>query len=277
MPFTLSKLTNWGPDGYVNTEIGRLAVFGLTTSAQERLRSEAKSTESGKAFARLFTQHSCFPADALRDGKYRPNEILITEDDAARLSDESLKAIAMLATQKMSGSSTETNNQSAEDELTKLMIRFQKQWEEADRGLADAIKKITGHQDRFGSIEAQIERLPIAPIDLHTFGSTSDRTLPEIRNILLEMNQQARTSSDEAARQAKITRTQNHVVIWITAAGLLVALASLGVSLFSRLTCSIVSEQTFLRSHPILSQSIAVACGFEGRSAKENASPSHSK
>jgi hypothetical protein len=89
-------LTCWPPIDYIESEIGRLAVFELSAGAAQDMKTALwKQVLSGELtdvqFARAVFRYSCFPADRLREGIGRPDELSLTEDQCLRLSEVDLQ------------------------------------------------------------------------------------------------------------------------------------------------------------------------------------------
>lgn len=94
-------LTCWPPIDYIESEIGRLAVFALSAGAAQDMKTAlCKQVLSGELsdiqFARAVFRYSCFPADRLREGIGRPHELILTEDQCLRLSEVDLQVFCSI-------------------------------------------------------------------------------------------------------------------------------------------------------------------------------------
>jgi hypothetical protein len=139
-PDILRRLTCWPPMGFIESSIGRLALFSLTFNASSEMKTKLQDKVLGGRiseldFARAAAPFICFPADKLREGQFRPSEALLSEEQCAHLSEPDLLCVAQLYTSKMLHS--DPNN----DPLTVLISDFRKQWlDENEKAAAEARK-----------------------------------------------------------------------------------------------------------------------------------------
>jgi DNA-binding ferritin-like protein len=95
----LGKIFNHEPYGCVHTTIGELCVFCITGGDQEELHKElGKPINECEPmdFVRKFIRHICFLKSSLKEGKYKPDKPLLTNDDISSLTENELEAIAKL-------------------------------------------------------------------------------------------------------------------------------------------------------------------------------------
>ena len=136
----LRRLTCWPPMGFIESSIGRLALFSLTFNASSEMKTKLQDKVLGGRisegdFARAAAPFICFPADKLREGEFRPSEALLSEEQCAHLSEPDLLCIGQLYTTK------ELHSTPANDPLTVLISDFKKQWlDENEKAAAEARK-----------------------------------------------------------------------------------------------------------------------------------------
>jgi len=85
--------------GCITTAIGEICVFGITCGGEEQLYkdlgkpiSECEPTD----FIRKLVRHICFFEPSLKEGKYKPDKPLLTNDDISSLTNDDMEAIAKL-------------------------------------------------------------------------------------------------------------------------------------------------------------------------------------
>jgi hypothetical protein len=84
-------------DAQVSTSLGDFHIFGLTAGNAEKLRNEINcSLEkcSPEEYIRILSLFICYPKDKLLEGKYRPEEPILTKDDTNKFTIMDLEAIA---------------------------------------------------------------------------------------------------------------------------------------------------------------------------------------
>lgn len=134
------RLTCWPPMGFIESSIGRLALFSLTFNASSEMKTKLQDKVLGGRisevdFVRAAAPFICFPAEQLREGQFRPSEALLSEEQCAHLSEPDLLCIAQLYTSKELRSAPE------DDPLTVFISDFSKQWlAENEKAAAEARK-----------------------------------------------------------------------------------------------------------------------------------------
>ena len=255
MALNLSKLLNRDPDGYLETEIGRLAVFDLSQSGRRELEKASNKGATGEDFTRLLARHTCFPLQHLRDGRFRPSQTVLTDDQLSSLSRKSLEALAAILLEKCFETNILEKSHESVDLLDKLLTCYKFQWLESDQAIANALKASTGGDDRLESINRQIRALPPIIASFRPPQSTSDSTLVDIRKVLLQMNNFAESSNKEASREARNTGRLALCTLILT----VISLA--GNPPVSRLICIIYAQTNILRVHAF-THVIHASCGF---------------
>jgi len=107
-------LSCWPPMGFIESSIGRLALFSFTTGAYDEMKTKFQDKVLGGRisevdFVRAAAPFICFPADKLREGQFRPFETLLSEEQCATLSEPDLLCFAQLYTSKELLADTEKN------------------------------------------------------------------------------------------------------------------------------------------------------------------------
>lgn len=81
----------------INTSIGELCVFSINLKGQTELHKKLdvplKDCASSD-FVRIFCLYVCFPKEALKDHKYKPDSPVLTDKDVIKLSEDDLEEIA---------------------------------------------------------------------------------------------------------------------------------------------------------------------------------------
>jgi len=100
--------------GFIESSIGRLALFSFTTGAYDEMKTKFQDKVLGGRisevdFVRAAAPFICFPADKLREGQFRPFETLLSEEQCATLSEPDLLCFAQLYTSKELLADTEKN------------------------------------------------------------------------------------------------------------------------------------------------------------------------
>ena len=157
MALNLDALSNWEPHGFIDTELGCIAVFELSAGADSELEMSTRRTENPVEFARHLARLACFPCGNLRDGKYRHKEPIFGLEEISALSDTSLAQIARLFIKDHSGDDTDPLN--AKQVLTLLKTQFRDDWETRSKILQDALSPFRGLGDGFLAIDSQIKAL----------------------------------------------------------------------------------------------------------------------
>ena len=85
--------------GCFDTDIGRLCLFCISSNDQsDLLKDIGGSIEKcdPEKYVRNFVVYTCFPEDQLKEGQYKPDEPILTIEDANKLSTQDLEHIAKL-------------------------------------------------------------------------------------------------------------------------------------------------------------------------------------
>jgi hypothetical protein len=122
-------LSCWPPIDYIESEIGRLAVFALSSGAAQDMKTAFfKQVLSGELsdvqFARAVFRYSCFPTDRLREGIGRPHELILTEDQCLRLSEVDLQVFCSIFLR------SELSTRPSATALPELRESYLKKWNE---------------------------------------------------------------------------------------------------------------------------------------------------
>ncbi len=91
------------PHGCITTAIGEICVFCITGGGEEKLYKElGKSISECEPmdFVKKFIRHICFPKSSLKEGKYKPEKPLLTNEDISSLTKDDIEAIAKLYVEK---------------------------------------------------------------------------------------------------------------------------------------------------------------------------------
>jgi len=265
MALNLSKLLNRDPDGYLETEVGRLAVFDLSQSGRRELEKASNKGTTGEDFTRLLARHTCFPLQQLRDGRFRPSQTVLTDDQLSALSRKSLEALAEVLLEKCFETNILDKSHESVDLLDKLMTCYKLRWLDSDQEIANALKASSGGDDRLEFINRQIRALPPISDSLKPPQSTSDSTLVDIREVLLQMNNFAESSSKEAFKESAKT---GRLALWTL---IITAISLAGNPPVSRLICIIHAQTGGLRILA-LTRLVNASCGFNNL---HDASPHH--
>lgn len=157
MALNLEALTNWEPFGFIESELGRIAVFELSAGAADDLAVAARSVNDPVEFARHLARFACFPADSLREGKYRPKDPIFDIEEISALSDSSLAQMARFFIKNDSGDDADLLD--ANQVLSLLMTQFQDDWQKRYKIFHDALSPFRGLGDGFLAIDSQIKAL----------------------------------------------------------------------------------------------------------------------
>jgi hypothetical protein len=135
------RLTCWPPMGFIESSIGRLALFSLTFNASSEMKTKLQDKVLGGRiseveFARAAAPFICFPAEKLREGQFRPSEPLLSEEQCAHLSEPDLQCIAQLYTSK------ELHSAPEDDPLKVFISDFTKQWMAENETAATEARKV---------------------------------------------------------------------------------------------------------------------------------------
>jgi hypothetical protein len=95
------RLTCWPAIGFIESSIGRLGIFSLTTGASFEMKNKLQDRVLGKNiseidFVRAATPFICFPVGMLREGKFRPSKTVLSAEQCGHLSQTDLLLIARL-------------------------------------------------------------------------------------------------------------------------------------------------------------------------------------
>ena len=126
MPLNIDALSRWGPYGFIESELGRIAIFALSAGADEDLEVATRRLDDPVYFARHLARYACFPSDNLRDGKYRPKEPIFGMEEISTLSDTSLAKMARFFIKDDSGDDADPLD--AMQVLNLLMAQFRDDW-----------------------------------------------------------------------------------------------------------------------------------------------------
>jgi hypothetical protein len=157
MALNLDALSNWGPCGFVDSELGHVAVFELSAGANSDLELATRRVDDPVEFARHLARLACFPSENLRDGKYRPKEPTFGIEEVGALSDSSLAQIARFFIKDDSQDGTDSID--AMQVLNLLMTQYQDDWKKRSKMLQDALSPFKGLGDGFLAIDSQIKTL----------------------------------------------------------------------------------------------------------------------
>jgi hypothetical protein len=157
MVLNLEALSNWEPFGFIESELGRIAVFELSAGAAGDLAVEARSVSDPVEFARHLARFACFPADHLREEKYRPKDPIFDIEEISVLSDSSLAQMARFFIKDDSGDDTDLLD--ANQVLRLLMTQLQDEWKKRYKMFHDAMSPFRGLGDGFLAIDSQIKTL----------------------------------------------------------------------------------------------------------------------
>lgn len=157
MALNLDALSNWEPHGFIDTELGHIAVFELSAGADSDLELSTRRVDNPVEFARHLARFACFPSGSLRDGKYRSKEPAFGIEEISTLSDSSLTQIARCFINDVSRDEADPLDE--EQVLSLLMTRFRDDWEKRSKMLQDALSPFRGLGDGFLAIDSQIKTL----------------------------------------------------------------------------------------------------------------------
>ncbi len=121
-------LTCWPPIAFVETTIGRLAIFALSARAACEMKAELQDQVLSESiaetdFARVAVRYICFPDTKLRDGRFRPTEIVLSEKQCGHLSEGDLCSIAGVFMKGEDPTAAATSNP-----LSLLISDFSNRW-----------------------------------------------------------------------------------------------------------------------------------------------------
>jgi hypothetical protein len=157
MALNLEALCNWEPFGFIESELGRIAVFELSAGAAGDLEVAARSVNDPVEFARHLARFACFPADNLRDGKYRPKAPIFDIEEISALSVSSLAQMARFFIKDDSGDDTDLLD--GNQLLSLLKTQFQDDWGKRYKIFHDTLSPFRGLGDGFLAIDSQIKAL----------------------------------------------------------------------------------------------------------------------
>jgi len=98
MAFDLATLRE-EPFACVSTTIGELCVFAISYAGQQEVYKELDNpTNEYKAtdFVRKYARYVCFPKISLKEGKYKPDKLILDDNAISSLTDDDLETIAKL-------------------------------------------------------------------------------------------------------------------------------------------------------------------------------------
>ena len=93
----LDKMYNHEPFECIHTAIGELCIFSISCGSQTELYKEIAKPISEcepKEFIKFLISYICFSKTSLKEGKYKPDNSQLTNDDVSSLTDDDLEAIA---------------------------------------------------------------------------------------------------------------------------------------------------------------------------------------
>jgi hypothetical protein len=157
MPLNIDSLSKWEPYGFIDSELGHIAIFALSAGADEDLEVATRRLGDPVYFARQLARYACFPSDNLRDGKYRPKEPIFGMEEIKVLSNTSLAQIARFFIKVDSGDDADPLD--ANQVLNLLMTQFRDDWKKRSKMLQDALSPFRGLGDGFLAIDSQIKTL----------------------------------------------------------------------------------------------------------------------
>jgi hypothetical protein len=94
---SLKQLRDIPMQATIDTSIGPLSLFSMRlTDRTNILKSldKKEDTEDPKEYVKTLLTYLCYPQSNLREGKYRPDETVLTDEDVSKLSDEELEQVA---------------------------------------------------------------------------------------------------------------------------------------------------------------------------------------
>jgi hypothetical protein len=96
LAISLKQILDFPPQAQLETCIGTLSLFSMKVADhRDILKSIAEGKEKDpKEYFKMLLLHICYPTSQLREGKFRPNEPVLTADDVSKLPDEELEQIA---------------------------------------------------------------------------------------------------------------------------------------------------------------------------------------
>ena len=99
MTIDIGKILQAEPYDCVRTAIGELCIFGISLGGQIKLRKEigrALSECQPIEFVKQLVPHICFPRTSLKEGRYKPDNPVLTSDDVSSITQEELEQIAKI-------------------------------------------------------------------------------------------------------------------------------------------------------------------------------------
>jgi hypothetical protein len=257
MPLVLSHLLDRDPFDYIDTEIGCLAVFDLDkTSHIKEMRENSKDLVDAEAFARMLVRYTCVPRTQLRDGRFKPAKPVLPATKISELSRNSLDSLAKVLLSKCFDQPLADTEEDSLGILVRLMRCYRLRWQDSDRAFAESLAKASGRMDRYEDINQRIRSLPISDISPLLHRPASETILPEIKEILLQMNEFSRSSSAKSSAEARKTRV---LALWTL---VLTVIAFMSNPPASRWTC-ILRAKSSHHNFPVLSGWIDATCGFK--------------
>ena len=134
-------LTCWPPIAFVETTIGRLAVFALSAGAACEMKAELQDQVLSERiaeidFARVAARYICFPDTKLREGRFRPTEIVLSEKQCDHLSEVDLCSIAGVFMSSEDPTVAATSNP-----LSLFISDFSKRWHAENERQATELRR----------------------------------------------------------------------------------------------------------------------------------------
>lgn len=194
MALKYSSLFDRKPVGFAETEIGLVAVFDLTVSEASCLESGCSTLEDPLEFMRILTRLSCYPADRLRDGVYRPSEPLVDELQVSSLSEASLCSIAscFLA----ASYAIDVDRLDKKDFPRLLMRRLKDEWSQRSKLFADIANPFRGVAASYISINSQLKkvsgdllRAPLHSVEKPPLDALDMRHSPRLGSAIREISE----------------------------------------------------------------------------------------
>jgi hypothetical protein len=129
-------------------------------------------------------------------------------------------------------------------------------WQESDQAFAESHAKASGSPNRFEDINQRIKSMSIPDMSTLIKRPASETILPEIKEILLQMNEFSRSSSAASSTEARKTRV---LAFWTL---VLTVIAFMSNPPASRWTCILRAKSSHYNL-PVLSGWVDATCGFK--------------
>jgi len=96
--FDIRELLKHRPIGEAETNLGKLYVYSMTMGSQKELASalgKAIDKSDPHDFMRVLVKLVCYPAQSVGEENLKPDNVVLSQDDIEKLSEEDLELIAM--------------------------------------------------------------------------------------------------------------------------------------------------------------------------------------